>query len=323
MIHSYWWDGVKVRQNIPSSEWKDLMNLGKGLLWVDMDSPTEDEVDLLADIFEFHSLSIEDCIFPIDRPKVDDYDDYLFIIFHAMNARQPLMQAEDLEILELNIYIGSNYLVSFHEDALPTMNHLRSKCSMQSSLLTKGPDFLLHLIMDNIVDDMTKILTRLEDKLDVLEDNIVADHEGALQEISEFKNLISKFRKISGPHRDVVGLLMTKSFSFISDHQVIYFKDIQDHLVHIHDTTNLFREMIANSLDSYMSMLSKKTNVVMKVLTVVTVIFMPLNLIASLYGMNFTWMPWLDSSYGFIGVIISMVLITVALIWGLRRLRWI
>lgn len=323
MLHSFWWDGVKVRQNIPSTEWKEYIDSGKGLLWVDMDNPTEAEVDLLADVFDFHSLSIEDCIFPVDRPKVDDYENYLFIIFHGMNVKGALESADDLEILELNIYIGANYVVTFHEDPLPLLNQLRSKCSMQASLLTRGPDFLLHLIMDNVVDEMTRILGRLDDKMDVLEDSITADDEGALVEINKFKNIISKYRKISGPHRDVIGMLMNKSFSFISDHQVIYFKDIQDHLVNIHDTTNRFREMIANSLESYHSMLSKKTNIVMKVLTIVTVTFAPLNLIASIYGMNFASMPGLGWEYGFYVVIASMLVIMIVLIWLLRKIRWI
>lgn len=323
MLTSFHHDGAKVRQGIPSSEWKSILDSGKGLLWVDMEDPTEEEVDFLADIFDFHSLSIEDCIFPLDRPKIDDYDNYLFITFHAMNATGTLTRTEDLKILELNIYIGANYVVTFHDEPIPVLNQLRSKCSMQSSLLTRGADFLLHLVMDNVVDEMTRILGRLEDRLDVIEDNVIADREGALEEINEFKNVVSKFRKVSGPHRDVVGLLMNKSFSFISDHQVIYFKDVHDHLVNNHDTTNLLREMIVNSLDSYMSVLSKKTNVVIKVLTIATVIFMPLNLIASLYGMNFSTMPGLDSAFGFYYVLAAMLISAFFLIWLLRRIRWI
>jgi len=240
-----------------------------------------------------------------------------------MNVKGALESPEDLEILELNIYVGANYVVTFHEDPLPLLNQLRSKCSMQSSLLTRGPDFLLHLIMDNVVDEMTRIIGRLEDRMDLLEDSINADDEGAFIEINKCKNIISKYRKISGPHRDVIGMLMNKSFSFISDHQVIYFKDIQDHLVNIHDTTNLLREMIANSLDNYHSMLSKKTNVVMKVLTIATVTFAPLNLIASIYGMNFAWMPGLEWYYGFHVIIAAMVIIMIVLIWLLRKMRWI
>lgn len=286
MIHSFHFDGAAVRQNVSREEWKDILAGGKGLLWVDLDAPTEDEIDVLTEIFDFHTLSIEDCILPNHRPKLDDYDRYLYIIFHALDLRRPVRDAESLDILELNIYIGANYLVTFHEDPIPIMNQLRARCSAQPSLLGKGPDFLLHLLMDNIVDEMTRILDRIEDRLDAIENQILADAEGALAEINEFKGLVSKFRKIAGPHRDVVRLLMSQTFSFIDTHRVIYFKDIHDHLIAINETATMLREVIASTMDTYLSMVSKNLNVVMKFLTICTVIFMPLNLIAGIGGMS-------------------------------------
>ncbi|MEK8023153.1 MAG: magnesium/cobalt transporter CorA [Candidatus Hydrogenedentota bacterium] len=322
MIHSYWWDGSKVHQNIPPAEWKSIIDGDKGLLWIDMEDPIEDEIDYLSDIFDFHTLSIEDCILPVHRPKIDDFDDYIFVIFHAMAVKNTLTRAEDLDILELNLYIGAHYIVSFHEDVIPLMNHVRSRCSMQPSLMTKGSDFLLHLLMDSVVDETTHILQRLEEKLDVIEDNILADKEGSIAEINEFKSIVSKVRKIVVPQLDVVRLLMNKSFSFISDHQVIYFRDIYDHLMTVNDTTHLFREVIASTLDSYLSMLSKKLNDVMKVLTVMTIIFMPLNLIASIYGMNFDVMPELRWEQGYYMVLLVMATIVLAQVWLFRKLKW-
>lgn len=291
MIHSYHFDGAVLRQNVPVEEWRALMSANKGLFWVDMEDPTEDEIDYLTDIFGFHDLTVEDCIFPNHRPKVDDYTDYLFIIFHAMALKNGVVDANNLQVLELQFYLGNHYLVTFHEDPILLVNQTRTRVTMHPALMAKGSDFLLHLIMDAVVDEMTRILDRMEDKLDVIEDRILADEVGALQEMNEFKAAVSKFRKFAGPHRDVIRALMSQSFEFISDRRVIYFKDIHDHLVSINESANLFRELMASTLESYLSMVQKKMNDVMKVLTVFTVIFMPLNLIAGIGGMSeFTMM---------------------------------
>jgi magnesium transporter len=327
MIHSFHFNGSAVRQSVPREEWKGILDSRLGLLWLDLDAPTEDEIDILTEIFDFHTLSIEDCILPNHCPKLDDYDRYLFIIFHALSLRQPVRDADSLEILELNIFVGPNYLVTFHDDPIPIMNQLRARCSAQHSLLGKGPDFLLHLLMDNVVDEMTRILDRIEDRLDAIEDKILADEEGALVEINEFKGLISKFRKIAGPHRDIVRMLMSQTFSFIDSHQAIYFKDIHDHLIAINETATMLREVIASTLDTYLSMVSKKLNVVMKFLTIFTVIFMPLNLIAGIGGMSeFTMMadpaswanpwPWLIP---YALMILFMTILGVGTFYLLRR----
>lgn len=286
MIHSFHYDGTRLRQNVPVEEWRGLMSADKGLFWVDLEDPTEDEIDYLTDVFGFHDLTVEDCILPNHRPKVDDYTDYLFIIFHAMALKNGLVNADNLQILELQFYLGNHYLVTFHEDPILLVNQTRTRVTMHPALMAKGSDFLLHILMDAVVDEMTRILDRMEDKLDTIEDRILADEEGALQEMNEFKAVVSKFRKFAGPHRDVIRALMSQTFAFISDRRVIYFKDIHDHLVSINETANMFREIMASTLDSYLSMVQKKMNDVVKVLTVFTVIFMPLNLIAGIGGMS-------------------------------------
>lgn len=286
MIHSLYHDGATLHQDVPPDEWPAILRSGRGLLWVDLDDPNEKEIDVLTDIFNFHQLTVEDCIFPNHRPKLDDYDDYLFIIFHAMQLQSGTVNADNLNILELQFYLGNRYLVTFHEDPILLLNQTRTRCQMQPGLLAKGSDFLLHILMDGVVDEMTRILDRLEDKLDALEDRILADEEGSLAELNEFKAVTSKFRKFSGPYRDVVRILMSQSFDFISDRRAIYFKDIHDHLVSINETANLFREIMSSTLDSYLSMVQKKMNDIMKILTVLTAIFMPLNLLAGIGGMS-------------------------------------
>lgn len=322
MIHAFWCEDSRLRSHVPQSEWRSLLDSGKGLLWVDMEAATEDEMDLLSDLFQFHSLSIEDCIFPNHRPKIDEYGSYLFIVFHAMALRNSMATAENLEILELNIYLGSNYLVTFHEDPIVVINQIRTKCSMNSGLMAKGPDALLHHIMDSIVDDLTRLLDKVEDKLDIIEDAILADEEGALLAINEFKGLLSKFRKVAGPQRDVVRMLMSQELAFISDHRVIYFKDIHDHLISINENANMLREVISSTMDSYLSMVQKKMNNIMKVLTVVTIVMMPLNLIASIYGMNFKHMPELSMPHGYLLILLLMHAIAATLILYFRKIKW-
>ncbi|PIU46513.1 MAG: magnesium and cobalt transport protein CorA [Candidatus Hydrogenedentes bacterium CG07_land_8_20_14_0_80_42_17] len=324
MLQVFWSDSSGVKQQIPSEEWKALLLDPKGLLWVDIENPTEDELDLLSDVYEFHPLSIEDCIFPNHRPKIDDYEEYLFVIFHSMAIKGDVYSQENLDILELNIYLGPNYIVTVHEDPIPVIRQVKTKCSMNNSLLCKGTDFLLHLIIDTVVDDETRIFDRIEDKLDEIEDEIIADKGGALEKINEFKGLLSKFRKVSGPQRDVIRMMMSHSFSFISTHQVIYFKDIHDHLISINENTTLMKEMIASMMESYYSMISKKLNDVMKILTVVTIIFLPLNLITGFYGMNLQYLPpesqW---EYSNVFIILFMLLIAVTLVLFFRKKKWI
>ncbi|MBL4888746.1 MAG: magnesium/cobalt transporter CorA [Candidatus Lindowbacteria bacterium] len=322
MLHAIWHNGSEIVRDVPLDDWPKILESQEGLLWVDLDNPSGDELDLLSDIFKFHPLAIEDCVLPHQRPKIDDYDSYLFVIFHALSFHSPQSTEKDLDVLELNLFVGPNYVVSMHEDSITQVGRVRSKCIVQPAMMTKGSGFLLHAILDQIVDDMMQFLVILEDKLDEIENMIMLADEDSINELYTFKELISKFRKVAGPQRDVVRLLTSEKFAFIDAHQTIYFKDVFDHILNVTETVNHIREVVSKANEQYLSMVSRKMNDVMKVLTVVLTIFLPLQLIAAIYGMNFKNMPELDWQYGYFGILFVMSLVAIGMAALFRRLKW-
>lgn len=322
MIFAAWYDGAQLTIGIPPEKWAELLAKKSGLLWVDIEAPLEDEIDYLTDIFKFHPLAVEDCVIPFHRPKIDEYDDHLYIIFHAIGMRTEMEVPKSVEILELNIFIGQNYVVTFHEDPIPQVAQIRSRCNIKTNLMNRGPGFLIHGIMDQIVDDMTRQLAYLEDYLDSIEDMVISGSEKSMTELDKFKSLVTEFRKIAGPQRDVVRMLSSNTFAIIEPTQALYFRDILDHLLIVTETVTHIRDGISATVDTYISVVNRQMNNVMKALTVVIAIFLPLQFITGIYGMNFRYMPELNWESGYYLVLALMGLVGIFMALLFRKLRW-
>ncbi|MEW6095305.1 MAG: magnesium/cobalt transporter CorA [bacterium] len=294
------------------------------LLWLDLVDPTDEEIVILSEEFKFHELAIEDCLFPQSQPKVDDFGNYIFLVIHAVKKIIENGE-EELKTVDLNIFFGKNFVVTVQEESIKSMISLSTRCKQNPMFLDKGSDFLLHAIIDGVVDSYLPLLEEIDDKIEQVEDEVLTNpsHE-AMSDIFSLKKEILAIRKIIGPQRAVIGLLSKRDIPFIKPNTLIYYRDIYDHLVRIEDTIDMYRDLTTSVLDVYLSGSSNRLTEVMKVLTLIATIMMPLTLITSYYGMN-VQLP----EFGW-GIIRSMPFIwtlligtTLGLLLFFRHRKWI
>ncbi len=294
----------------------------ESLVWMDLEDPTDDEIDILTDIFQFHPLSIEDCIFPQNRPKIEEFENYVFIVVHGIlydHNHDPSITTQ-----ELNIFVGHNFIVTFHENPLRNISMVKTRCREKVDILAKGSDFVLHLVLDNLVDSYFPILNQMDTVIDKIEDDIFTEPTSALlNDVFSLKRDLMAMRRVINPQREMIANLTRRDFPFIQGPTLVYFRDIHDHLVRMTDTIDTYREIMTNALDVYLSVTSNQMNSVMKTLTIITTIMMPGTLIASVYGMNFEYMPHLHWKLGPYLILGMIFMITAGMLYYFRKKHWI
>ena len=259
---------------------------GSGVtVWVDLMNPSVEEgKQILNDVFHFHELAVEDAMSSLQFPKVESYGDYLYLILHRIDfeAREHCFQTHDVDF-----FLGQNYLITIHSGDSRSFQHVSDICQRNSMALGEGPASLLHRIVDAMVDNYRPEIDALGERLDELEERVFESGSPNLaQEILNFKKDVASLRRVVQPQRDVVGRLARREFPFI-DEQVSYrFRDVHDHLVRIADESMFFQDRITSLLDANLATVSNQLNTIMKVLTVIATVFMPLTFITGLYGMN-------------------------------------
>ena len=293
------------------------------LIWVSLEKPDPAEFDLLlGDIFHFHPLAIEDCTSPgYQTPKVDDFGEYLFIISQALKTGTA---GTNSNTEELNIFLGSNYMVtSFLEGPMLPVEKLWNYLTKDDRLHNNGSDFLCHALIDYLVDDYLPHLDDLEDEIDGLENYLVTQPKPeVLPHILNLKHYIMRLRRTTSPMREVMNRLSRDDFPFIDRQSQVYFRDVYDHLVRINDMIDLLRDMTSSALDVYLNSTSLKLNQVMKALTIVSTIFLPLSFVAGVYGMNFKFMPELNWPGGYPFVWVIFILIVAGMLVFFWRKKW-
>jgi magnesium transporter len=302
----------------------------KAVLWVDMDSPTEDELALLDDVFGFHPLAIEDTIQYQQRPKIESYNHlgdvhsqgYFYMVIHGPDLRT---FKEKVRTKELDIFVSERYLVTIHEEHMQSVEHVMRRAKADAKrVLDAGIDMLLHNILDQLVDHYGPILDHLQETLEELEDDaMVNPRPELLQQISHEKRDLMQLRRIIGPQRDVLSQLTRGEVPFIRESTRVYLRDVQDHLVRAVELVELYRELVASARDLYLSSINNSLNNVMKTLTVITVIALPINVITGFFGMNFESLPGIHNQYAF-WITFTLMAIAVALVLiYTRRRKWL
>ena len=269
-----------------------------GLLWVSLERPSEEEARaLLKEVFAFHPLAIEDCLSTgYQPPKVDDFGDYIFFIIHSLHP------GEDLSVMgtrELNLFLGNNYLVTCHlHETMPAIEHVWKRLERDNRLRNNGSDFLCHAVLDKLVDDYMPVIDHMDDEIDWLEDQVLAKpNPTTLERVLSLKHSVMALRRILSPQREVMNRLARDEFAQIDRQARIYFRDIYDHLVRIQDLSESIRDIVTGALDIYLSSTSLRLNEIMRALTVVSTIFLPLSFLAGVYGTNFKNFPELEWGY--------------------------
>jgi magnesium transporter len=258
---------------------------GSGIyVWVDLDQPTPDEAKVLSDTFHFHQLAIEDALSELHHPKIESYGDYLYVILHGIDfhASEHRFTTKDIDF-----FLGSQFLVTVHPGVSRSIGKVGVVCSRDPRMLGEGPGMLLYRIVDTMVDNYRPEVDKLSEKLDKLEKEVFERPNTQMAcRILNFKKDISSLRQTVLPQRDVVGRLARREFPMISEQLAYGFRDVHDHLVRLSDEAMFSQDRITSILDAHLSAVSNQLNQVMKVLTIIATLFMPLTVLTGMYGMN-------------------------------------
>jgi len=296
---------------------------GSGIqVWVDLDQPTPDESRILSDVFHFHELAIEDALSELHHPKVESYGDYLYLILHGIDfkASEHCFTTKDIDF-----FLGAQYLVTVHPGVSRSIGKVGTVCNRDSRVLGEGAGMLLYRIVDTMVDNYRPEVDKLSEKLDTLEEEVFERPNAQLARmILNYKKDISSLRQIVLPQRDVVARLARREFPLISEQLSYGFRDVHDHLVRLADEAMFFQDRITSILDAHLSAVSNQLNQVMKVLTIIATLFMPLTVLTGMYGMNVP-LPHLPGGERaqFWWVCGIMFALSAAMLGFFRRRRWI
>jgi magnesium transporter len=284
--------------------------------WIDFDQPTDEENLHLRDTLHFHHLAIEDCIYRLQRPKLDYYEDHAFFVTHSLSPKT-------LEKEELNFFIGEKFIVTYHHSPLEELNTVWSEFHKEVRMEDWDSYIILHRVMDELVDQYFPITYQIEDSLSSIDDNSQNESmEVLLDNLFKARHDLLTLRQTVTPMRDLIYRMLNSHKLPGVHHNREYFLDIYDHLLKLSEMVEANREITADIRDSYLSYNSHQTNRVMKVLTVFTSIFMPLTFIAGIYGMNFVHMPELSWKYGYFGVIIFMFILGFGMYFYFNKKGW-
>ncbi|MFC0270688.1 magnesium/cobalt transporter CorA [Metabacillus herbersteinensis] len=283
--------------------------------WVDFAEPTKEEINLLGRFFHFHPLAIEDCIEFVQRPKMDFYDSYFFVVLHSIHQKTN-------EVDEVDLFLGSNFIVSFHEKPIRDLNNLWLQMK-KSEALAASPLQVMYQLMDHLVDAYFPPVYKLEDLINEVEDNTKDQTISELMEqVFDIRSDLNQLRRTIIPMRDLLYRIISSSKLNQLKEKEVYFHDIYDHLLKLVEMIDANRELTADIRDSYLSISSDRMNRVMMTLTVMSSIFLPLTFIAGLYGMNFQYMPELAGRYSYFIVLGVMSGIVFTMVYFFHKLGW-
>ena len=290
-------------------------------LWVDLAAPTDDEFRLLSDVFGFHPLAVDDARSSLQYPKVEPYPGYLYLVLHGIDMSKGKTQFATRDV---DFFLGRNYLVTIHDGQSRSIGRLRELCDQHERILSEGPVALLHRIVDTMVDNYRPALEELEARLDKLETLAFNGHEQIVRQIIRLKRELGTLRRVIMPQRDAIGRLARREFAAISDEMAFRFRDVYDHMARYADEAMLFQDRVTGIHEINLATVSNRLNRVMKVLTVMSTIFLPMTVLTGMWGMNIP-IPHFPggSDVQFWWVSGLMLGIIVAMLAVFRRLKWI
>ena len=298
-------------------------------LWVDLEKPTAEETkEVLAQIFHFHPLSIEDCVKASPSPKVEEYSPkegdmftpYLFMVIHAVDYSR---KDGRFATSELNFFLGKNFLVTFHEEPLRSVTVVEERACNGTVNIARAPDRVAHSLLDNLVDNYKPALDELSMEIAELEQlALQKPNKDTLNKLLQIKKEVLHLRQIVGPQREVLGRFAQGEFKLVRPHLVPYFRDVYDSLYHIGEIAQGYTDSLTGILQVYLNMSSNQTGEVVKLLTLITVITTPLMMVGTWYGMNFEGMHELHSKHGYIIATVAMLVSTAATYLYFKKKHW-
>jgi len=291
--------------------------------WINIDGLHQVEIlERLGECYGLHPLVLEDILNTDQRPKMEDYGEYLFIVLRMLNYND---KSSEIEAEQISLILGTNFVLSFQEKEGDTFNPIRERIRNSKGRIRRmGADYLSYSLLDSIVDNYFIILEKLGEKIEFLEDELVTrPTPETLQIIHHLKREMIYLRKAVWPLREVIGSLERGEPPLVKETIRVYLRDVYDHTIQVIDTIETFRDMVSGMLDIYLSSISNRLNAVMKVLTIIATIFMPLTFLAGIYGMNFKYMPELEWRWSYPVVWLIMVGIGVSMLLYFRKKKWL
>jgi magnesium transporter len=290
-------------------------------VWVDVSEPTADDGRLLQDVFGFHPLSIEDALSAVHHPKIETYDGYLYLVLHGIDFRET---ERHFATHDIDFFVGHTFIVTVHDGTSRSIAGLRHLCERHGHVLSEGPVGALHRIIDTLVDHYRPEVDEFEQRISELEDRVFSGGQDVIRELLALKRDLAWMRRVIVPQRDAVGRLARREFPMISDEMAYRFRDVHDGLVRLAEEGILFQDRVTGILDAHLTIVSNRLNQVMKLLTVMATIFLPLGVVTGLYGMNVP-LPELpggeDTQFWWVtGIMAGIALLMLALF---RRVRWV
>jgi len=322
MIHSFIFSEGKLVGRDLELEALRLVHGDKGLIvWVDLDNPTDDEIkNVLEGLFQFHPLAIEDCVTPSPLPKIEDYEDYLFMVTHAVDYTRQ----DKFATTELDLFLGKEFIVTFHRQPLRSVTALIERLAKNVGLGPRGPDRIAHSLLDLLVDNFTPMLAELHTELEEIEDIVITrdSDKKFVSELLQVRGDFTKLRQIVRPQRDIIERLARGDSKFIRNTLLPYFRDLRDNLARLEETVTGYHERLMMAFDIYLNKAAGEANEGIKFLTAITAITIPIMVVGTWYGMNFEHMRELQSVHGYqtaLGVTLVFTLLTAVY---LKKKRW-
>ena len=288
--------------------------------WINLDGLSNSSIiEKLQAHFCFHALVIED-ILNDQRPKAEEYEDYLYFTLKMLHS----IEGDEIEYEQISFVLGNNYLISFQEKAGDLFDPFRERIrSDQGKVRRKQSDYLLYRLIDIIVDNYYVVLDKIGDQIEEIEDNIATDStEKAFRKIQLIKKELIFLRKAVYPLREALSKVVKGETSFVQEENLRYFSDVYDHTVHLIDSLDTYKDLTSGLLDIHINTMNTRMNEVMKLLTIITTIFIPLSFIAGIYGMNFDVMPELRWQYGYPAVLVAMGVVVIGMLYFFKRRKW-
>jgi magnesium transporter len=329
MIRSLYFTPTKtVQTNLPLKELPYLAKNKRGLLWVDFSGEAPEVCQPILEQFGFHPLAIDDALQERHTPKVDDWGDYLYLVFDTLHLLSSNDSGWDTETEELDIFLGRNFIVTHHDLPIPALEDVWANLPRDLRTLQEGADHLLYKIIDRLTSDYMQFVEQLDIAIGEIEDEVFDQPtRSTLERLFSLKRALQAMRRIITPQREVMNKLARDDFAVIDPRDRIFFRDVYDHMVRLHDLNESLRDLVSGALDTYLSVINNRMNEVMKTLTVITTLFMPLTFVTGFFGMNFFESPGLfktwTSTLFFYLTLASMVLVPIGMYYWMRRRTWL
>lgn len=307
--------------DIPVSHWKVALHDPEGVLWVDLGQEPLTQVEpALRDIFHFHPLAIDDALRETHVPRIDNWGDYVYVVVHGVAFDSTAIQ---LQVHEVDVFLGRNYVVTHHAQHADFIDRVWKSVVTDSRRLERGADFLLYDLLDVLAADYMPVVDALDNAVDSLEEDIFGRAAPRqLNTLFSIKRVALQLRRIINPQREVLNRLARDEYTMIDAKDRVYYRDVYDHLVRLVDINEGLRDLISGALDTYLSVTSNRINEIMKVLTIISALFMPIAFLSGFFGMNFTHIPF-DNPLVLAGAITVMIATPVGMIVWFRRQGWL